>query len=522
MYAGVDWARKGWFAVFLTADGGCEGDFYPTLWNLWRDQGDDINRMLVDIPIGLCEDTKRACDVAAKAYIGPRQQSSRFYTPIREAVYAQNIDLGKERHRGADTDFSIQNQAWGLVPRIREADAFVEDCDASSKVLETHPECCFVALNDHEHLSNSKKTEEGIEERLQLLDSATEIDVREFYEDARSIFREPSYAPVIGDKDDIVDALVAAVSAAFTEEELPSLPRDAEPDYDDHLGRKIEFKRDRSPRSAVTQLFDYASSLARLDQDEFFDLTKFESLEELYEAFDHEEDSEFDIDDFERKFAEGLESPQLMLVAYTVTDDVRRMTRWLRDAHDLKINCVEFDYYERDDAEMFVPTVIGADETQEIKEREESPKQKKYRRFFGEVLERFKEELPGVTSRSASSDSWLTIPTGHSNVEFVWHFKGDPGDKEFHVVMNFQFDDSRRNEELLETMLAAIEDRSLDVPEEIHSEEYGNSGYTRLYVKREVSRLDDALEDEELKEWAVDRLAEFYKQLTPVLDEELR
>jgi len=150
------------------------------------------------------------------------------------------------------------------------------------------------------------------------------------------------------------------------------------------------------------------------------------------------------------------------------------MTRWLRDAHNLKINCVEFDYYERDDAEMFVPTIIGADETQEIKEREASPKQKKYRRFFGEVLERFKEELPGVTSRSAGSDSWLTIPAGHSDVEFVWHFKGDPGVKEFHVVMNFQFDDSARNKEMLETMLAAIEDRSLDVPEEIHSEGYGH------------------------------------------------
>jgi hypothetical protein len=105
-----------------------------------------------------------------------------------------------------------------------------------------------------------------------------------------------------------------------------------------------------------------------LDQDEFSDLTRFEPLEELYEAFDHEEDSEFDIDDLEREFAEGLESPQLMLVAYTITDDVRRMTRWLRDAHDLKINCVELDYYERDDAEMFVPTIIGTDETQEIKE----------------------------------------------------------------------------------------------------------------------------------------------------------
>ena len=211
-----------------------------------------------------------------------------------------------------------------------------------------------------------------------------------------------------------------------------------------------------------------------------------------------------------------------MLVAYTITDDVRRMTRWLRDTHDLKINCVEFDYYEKDDAEMFVPTIIGADETQEIKEREASPKQKKYRRFFGEVLEHFKQELPGVTSRSAGGDSWLTIPAGHSDVEFLWHLKGDPGDKELHVVMNFQFDNSARNEELLETIFAATEDLSLDIPEEIHSEGYGTSGYTRLYVKREVGRLDDALEDEELKEWAVDRLGEFHEHLTPVLDEELQ
>lgn len=284
----------------------------------------------------------------------------------------------------------------------------------------------------------------------------------------------------------------------------------------------VEFKRDRSPRSAVTQLFDYASSLARLAQDEFFELSDFESLEVLYDAFDREEDSEFDIDDFEREFTEGLESPQLMLVAYTITDDVRRMTRWLRDAHDLKINCVEFDYYEKDDAEMYVPTVIGVDETQEIKEKEESPKQKMYRRFFGEILERFKEELPGVTSRSAGSDSWITIPAGHSDVEFVWHFKGDPGDKEFHVVMNFQFDDRERNNEILERVLAATEERPLNVPDAIHSEEYGNSGYTRLYVEREVGRLDDALDDEELKSWAVDRMAEFHRQLTPVLDEELR
>jgi hypothetical protein len=168
------------------------------------------------------------------------------------------------------------------------------------------------------------------------------------------------------------------------------------------------------------------------------------------------------------------------------------------------------------------PTIIGADETQEIKEREESPKQKKHRRFFGEILDRFKEELPSVTSRSAGSDSWLTIPAGYSDVEFIWHFKGDPGDKEFHVVMNFQFDDPERNEELLETMRSAVENRPLDVPEEIHTEEYGSSGYTRLYIRRGVGRLDEALDDEELKTWAVNRLVEFHNGLTPVLDEELQ
>ncbi|WP_394346568.1 DUF429 domain-containing protein [Halorhabdus rudnickae] len=52
-----------------------------------------------------------------KAYIGPRQQSTVFLTPIREAVYANNIETGKQRHREAEADFSIQNQAWNLVRR---------------------------------------------------------------------------------------------------------------------------------------------------------------------------------------------------------------------------------------------------------------------------------------------------------------------------------------------------------------------------------------------------------------------
>lgn len=239
MYAGVDWAGNGWFAVVLTDDGEYDAGHYPTLWNLWRQKGDAVTRMLVDIPIGLCADSKRACDCAAKAYLGGTLQSSVFYTPIREAVYADNIEAARESHRKAGTDFGVQNQAWSLVPRIREADVFVETHEESEKILETHPEVCFATLKDGP-LSHSKKTDDGIEERLDLLTEATDGDVRGFYETTRSTFRQPAYAPTIGSDDDILDALVAAITAASTEEKLPSLPQKTDPDYDEKLGREIE------------------------------------------------------------------------------------------------------------------------------------------------------------------------------------------------------------------------------------------------------------------------------------------
>lgn len=241
MYAGVDWARKGWFAVFISHDGDLEANVYPTLWNLWYEHGDKLERLLIDIPIGLCKDTKRACDVSAKRYLGSELQGSVFYTPVRAAVDAKNIRRAKAVHERADVDFGIQNQAWSLVPRIREADAFVADCSDSDVILETHPEACFVALNGGS-LDTSKQDEAGIEARLSLVNETVDFDVHDFYEEACREFRKPSWAPMIGAKDDIVDALVAAATAASTDGDLPSLPFDGTPDYDTELERYIEIK----------------------------------------------------------------------------------------------------------------------------------------------------------------------------------------------------------------------------------------------------------------------------------------
>lgn len=277
----------------------------------------------------------------------------------------------------------------------------------------------------------------------------------------------------------------------------------------------IEFKRDRSPRSAVTQLFDYASALYRLSPAEFLELTETESVADLYESFDREDDSEFGLEDFERTLERGLESPQLLLVSYDIGDDVQRMVRWLRDVHDLKINCVEFDYYEKEDAEIYVPTVLGVSETQAIKEREESEQEKRYRTFFSEVLEQFKARRPNATRRSAGSDSWLTIPVGHSDINLVWTFRGAAPEKRLWVQMDFRLDDTETSRQ----RMAAVLEQGADpgVPEEIQKEPYGDSA-ARFYIEREVESVEEAIESEEIQQWAVDRMVKFYDAFEPAVE----
>lgn len=242
MYVGVDWAGKSWFAVRIDdTDDAPEGAVFPTIWNLWREWGDEIDLMLVDIPIGLAANNRRACDVAAKEYLKGTQGSSVFYTPTRDAVESVNIEIAKEEQEGAG--FGIQNQAWSLVPRIREVDAFVSECEGSASVVETHPEVCFAALNG-EPLGSSKKRGGGAADRVDVLDESVDFDVQEFYADAKDTYREPPYAPMIGAEDDILDALVAAITAALPEDDQESLiGEENEGDTkDDELDRTIEMR----------------------------------------------------------------------------------------------------------------------------------------------------------------------------------------------------------------------------------------------------------------------------------------
>jgi predicted RNase H-like nuclease len=218
---GLDWASNGWFGVILTDGGAWETDLFPSIWSVWKYHS-DATQILVDIPIGLPSDAKRACDVRAKEKLGRRQHSV-FYTPIREAVYEQNIEEAKETHEEA-ADFSIQNQAWSLVPRIREVDEFLDMYpSARDRLHETHPELCFYALNGRTPLTAGKKTEEGRRQRKALL-ADEHPDAMTIYEESVGRYTTPSYAPMVSGPDDILDALVAAVTAQRSSSECLTLP----------------------------------------------------------------------------------------------------------------------------------------------------------------------------------------------------------------------------------------------------------------------------------------------------------
>lgn len=227
-YIGVDWASKGWLGVVLSDDGSWETDHFPTISSLWKYHS-DASRIFIDIPIGLPSDSKRDCDVEAKQKLG-QQGRSVFYTPTRDAVYKQNLSEAKEENETAG--YSIQNQAWGIVPRIREVDEFLDtNLDARDRLFETHPELCFYSLSGQKTIP-SKKTEDGIRRRKNILADEYQ-EAPTIYEKACELYLTPKYASFLSNEDDILDALVAAVTAKRSKDELSRLPQGEDPPRDD-------------------------------------------------------------------------------------------------------------------------------------------------------------------------------------------------------------------------------------------------------------------------------------------------
>jgi len=214
---GVDGCRAGW--VCAGWNGGNWSLFLiPTLEDLLPFLAPTA-LVCIDIPIGLSEDGRRACDREARRHLGPRA-SSVFPVPprlaLREAPYP---DINEESKRFCGR--GISKQAFYLLPKIREAESLLSRADVGvSQWLETHPELCFWALNSGVAMQHNKKTEMGLADRLHALSSSSMgEDVVALYERfAAEIPRSRCQ------RDDILDALVCGLVASLDDADRGFVP----------------------------------------------------------------------------------------------------------------------------------------------------------------------------------------------------------------------------------------------------------------------------------------------------------
>lgn len=205
---GVDGCRGGWICIALRG----ADDPSPQWWV--SAEFEEIlarwptaDRVLVDIPVGLLDagPERRSPDVLARRALGGKRASSVFNAPIRPVLEAPDYAAANARSRRL-TGRGLSRQSWAIVPKIRQVDRLLRSRpEWIGRVREVHPELCFQAFAGGRSMRHNKKTDEGFQERLELLAG-----------------RYPEAERVMGSillhegkrvaRDDAVDALAAALT----------------------------------------------------------------------------------------------------------------------------------------------------------------------------------------------------------------------------------------------------------------------------------------------------------------------
>ena len=205
-YLGIDGCKGGWCGVYIVGDE--TKLLIEKTIDLVLAPLNDIKSVLIDIPIGLgSADVIRDLDSVARKLIKPKQTSSIFTPPIREA-------LGADSYKNACainakiSGKKISIQSWNITRKIIEVEKYLTNKSQSRRILhEAHPEICFKYLNCGKALTYKKRSPGylGINERLKILSR--------FHPKSLQIFRSTikHVSSKLAQVDDIVDALCLAV-----------------------------------------------------------------------------------------------------------------------------------------------------------------------------------------------------------------------------------------------------------------------------------------------------------------------
>ena len=197
---GVDGCRAGWIGVVYAADGPAEVLVRSWFADLVADalERGPLHVVGVDIPIGLPDSSARQADILARRRLSVGRKSSVFPTPTRAACDAPTWTEANSANRTATGGVGVSVQAFGLVPKINDVDAFLR-AGAPVPVIEVHPEVSFAAMAGGT-IGDRKQTPAGVGARVEAL-RAADVPV-------------PPAGPGKGyDTDDLLDACAVAWTA---------------------------------------------------------------------------------------------------------------------------------------------------------------------------------------------------------------------------------------------------------------------------------------------------------------------
>ena len=223
---GTDGCPIGWVSVTMKRGAFQRVDVFPTIEGLWQAH-QKAALLLIDIPIGLI--TKgtqpRGCDHAARTILGPRR-SSIFPAPLRGVLrsktYPEACAVNQKR-----SGKKISKQAWNIVPKIKEVDAFLRATPAAQSTMrESHPEVCFTMLNAGTPMAHPKKAPLGFLERLRLI-QRYDANAETWLKEMGDTYSQKDVAT-----DDVVDAMILAIAASGGARKLRTLPES--PALDSH------------------------------------------------------------------------------------------------------------------------------------------------------------------------------------------------------------------------------------------------------------------------------------------------
>lgn len=220
---GVDGCRSGWFVVRVSPDGSLRYCVAESIEDVVAGAA-ETDRVFIDIPIGLPNDEhERRCDKEARAILKAPRASSVFRAPVRTVFTARD-----HKHAGdlsaEVTGKRLTQQAWGIVPKIRQVDEMLRGSAKARRIVrEIHPEVCFWGLAGKAMLRRKQRMP-GFDERLAVLNRLWPaigklVDCVLRYTLRKDVAR-----------DDILDAVVAALVACQPDSELRTVPSTPEID----------------------------------------------------------------------------------------------------------------------------------------------------------------------------------------------------------------------------------------------------------------------------------------------------